>query len=188
MRKPVYCPQSSLIPESLWDLLFAWLVPGDSSGTRIPAPHAGDSHRDLLRSSGVARRRDCCDARRRRILLFHLGAVLPDSQASRPGLWRHRSDRDVRCVPGFEVDTVRAVHSANPRQPSMRSAGWDRSNAAAAKRQSPANHGSARAEMLRSGEVPFGVFLGACSLLAVFWGERAWSLYLAWAEAGLRKG
>ncbi len=36
-------------------------------------------------------------------------------------------------------------------------------------------------EMLRSGEVPFGVFLGACSLLAVFLGEAAWSRYLAWA-------
>ena len=37
------------------------------------------------------------------------------------------------------------------------------------------------AEMLRFGEIPFGVFLGACSLLAVFWGEAACSLYLAWA-------
>ena len=41
--------------------------------------------------------------------------------------------------------------------------------------------GFSTAEMLRFGEVPFGVFLGACSLLAVFWGEAAWSLYLAWA-------
>jgi prepilin signal peptidase PulO-like enzyme (type II secretory pathway) len=38
------------------------------------------------------------------------------------------------------------------------------------------------AEMLRSGEVPFGVFLGASALLAVVWGERAWDLYLAWAK------
>jgi hypothetical protein len=35
--------------------------------------------------------------------------------------------------------------------------------------------------MLQSGEIPFGVFLGACSLLAVFWGARAWNLYLSWA-------
>jgi leader peptidase (prepilin peptidase)/N-methyltransferase len=35
-------------------------------------------------------------------------------------------------------------------------------------------------EMLQLGEIPFGVFLGACSLLAVFWGERAWNLYLSW--------
>jgi leader peptidase (prepilin peptidase)/N-methyltransferase len=36
------------------------------------------------------------------------------------------------------------------------------------------------AEMLRVGEVPFGVFLGSCSLLAVFWGEAAWRHYLTW--------
>ena len=38
------------------------------------------------------------------------------------------------------------------------------------------------AEMLRVGEVPFGVFLGACSLAAVFFGERAWQLYLNWVN------
>jgi leader peptidase (prepilin peptidase)/N-methyltransferase len=37
-------------------------------------------------------------------------------------------------------------------------------------------------QMLRMREIPFGVFLGACSLIAVFWGESAWSLYLAWAK------
>jgi len=37
-------------------------------------------------------------------------------------------------------------------------------------------------EMLLSREIPFGVFLGACSLIAVFWGESAWSVYLAWAR------
>jgi len=37
------------------------------------------------------------------------------------------------------------------------------------------------AEMLRVGEVPFGVFLGGCSLLAIFWGEAAWRVYLRWA-------
>lgn len=36
------------------------------------------------------------------------------------------------------------------------------------------------AEMLRLGEVPFGVFLGACTLVAVFFGEGVWSHYLAW--------
>jgi leader peptidase (prepilin peptidase) / N-methyltransferase len=35
-------------------------------------------------------------------------------------------------------------------------------------------------EMLRTGQVPFGVFLGTCALLAVFWGEAAWGFYLAW--------
>jgi leader peptidase (prepilin peptidase) / N-methyltransferase len=36
------------------------------------------------------------------------------------------------------------------------------------------------AEMLRGEEVPFGVFLGACSLAAMFIGEAAWRHYLAW--------
>lgn len=36
-------------------------------------------------------------------------------------------------------------------------------------------------EMLRTGQVAFGVFLGTCALLAVFWGEAAWGCYLAWA-------
>jgi leader peptidase (prepilin peptidase)/N-methyltransferase len=35
-------------------------------------------------------------------------------------------------------------------------------------------------ELLRTGQIPFGVFLGACSLLAVFWGEAAWNQYLRW--------
>jgi leader peptidase (prepilin peptidase)/N-methyltransferase len=39
-------------------------------------------------------------------------------------------------------------------------------------------------QMLRTREIPFGVFLGACSLIAVFWGETAWSLYLSWAKLG----
>jgi leader peptidase (prepilin peptidase)/N-methyltransferase len=39
-------------------------------------------------------------------------------------------------------------------------------------------------EVLSTREVPFGVFLGACSLLAIFCGEQAWNLYLAWAKLG----
>jgi leader peptidase (prepilin peptidase)/N-methyltransferase len=46
---------------------------------------------------------------------------------------------------------------------------------------SSATYLSAR-EMLRSREIPFGVFLGACSLLAVFWGEGAWNVYLSWSK------
>ena len=39
---------------------------------------------------------------------------------------------------------------------------------------------STTAELLRTGHIPFGVFLGACSLIAVFCGEAAWSRYIAW--------
>lgn len=35
-------------------------------------------------------------------------------------------------------------------------------------------------ELLHLGEVPFGIFLGVCALVAVFWGEAAWRYYLAW--------
>jgi len=46
-----------------------------------------------------------------------------------------------------------------------------------------ANHSegyrSAR-ELLRNAQVPFGVFLGTSSLLAIFWGEAAWTQYLRW--------
>ena len=51
------------------------------------------------------------------------------------------------------------------------------SNAFGQGRPSPAN-GQPRLttrEMLRAGEVSFGVFLGGCSLAAVFFGEAAWS-------------
>jgi leader peptidase (prepilin peptidase)/N-methyltransferase len=34
-------------------------------------------------------------------------------------------------------------------------------------------------EMLMSGEIPFGVFLGACSLVAIFLGEPIWKWYLS---------
>ncbi len=34
-------------------------------------------------------------------------------------------------------------------------------------------------EMLRTSQIPFGVFLGGCSLLAVFFGDAAWRWYLA---------
>jgi len=63
--------------------------------------------------------------------------------------------------------------------------GWVVSNAMRGREE--ANPGESRlstTEMLRWGEVPFGVFLGACSLLAVFWGERAWNTYLTWVNPG----
>jgi leader peptidase (prepilin peptidase)/N-methyltransferase len=33
-------------------------------------------------------------------------------------------------------------------------------------------------DLLQNAAVPFGVFLGACALIAVFWGESAWIAYL----------
>jgi leader peptidase (prepilin peptidase)/N-methyltransferase len=53
-------------------------------------------------------------------------------------------------------------------------------------RASPASGGQRRctADMLRVGEVPFGVFLGGCSLLAIFWGDAGWRYYLRWAGLG----
>jgi leader peptidase (prepilin peptidase)/N-methyltransferase len=36
-------------------------------------------------------------------------------------------------------------------------------------------------ELLQTGTLPFGVFLGGCSLVAIFWGEAAWTHYLQWA-------
>jgi len=44
-------------------------------------------------------------------------------------------------------------------------------------------HPAAR-EMLQTGQIPFGVFLGACSLAAIFCGEAVWSRYLAWMLGG----
>lgn len=40
------------------------------------------------------------------------------------------------------------------------------------------------AETLRTREIPFGVFLGASSLAAIFWGEATWEAYLAWVLRG----
>lgn len=40
-----------------------------------------------------------------------------------------------------------------------------------------------RREMFLVGELPFGVFLGLCSLIAIFFGEAAWKWYLQWAGA-----
>lgn len=35
-------------------------------------------------------------------------------------------------------------------------------------------------DMFVGGQIRFGVFLGGCSVLAIFWGELTWRQYLAW--------
>jgi leader peptidase (prepilin peptidase)/N-methyltransferase len=41
---------------------------------------------------------------------------------------------------------------------------------------------TASREMFRTGEFPFGVFLGACAFAAVFVGERTWRWYLTFFQ------
>lgn len=48
----------------------------------------------------------------------------------------------------------------------------------AARRSTDFNTSGSTGEMFLAGELPFGVFLGTCSLAAIFAGETAWNWYL----------
>jgi leader peptidase (prepilin peptidase)/N-methyltransferase len=162
-------------------LLFAWLVPGDSSGSEF-----------LLRLLGIhldtgVRQGSLLDA----IVAMLFGAAFFYSIWALYYLVRKRHGLgfgDIALIAmcgaflGLKL-TLFVLFSA-PVLGCVYAIGWVGCNAMRSTGE-PATSGESRlstGEMLRLGEVPFGVFLGACSLLAVFWGERAWSLYLSWVK------
>jgi leader peptidase (prepilin peptidase) / N-methyltransferase len=160
-------------------LFFAWLVPGDSSGTEFLFRLAG------VRTLSGPRQASLVDA----IVAMLFGAVFFYSIWALYYLVRKRHGLGfgdialiAMCAAFLGLKLTLFVLFAAPVLGALYAVGWMASNAM--RKRKPATPGESRlstAEMLRMGEIPFGVFLGACSLIAVFWGERAWDAYLAWA-------
>ncbi len=175
-------PREFTFPGIALGLFFAWFVPGDSSGTEF-----------LLRMLGIqtamgVRQGSLLDA----IVAMIFGAAFFYSIWALYYLVRKRHGLgfgDIALVAmcgaflGLKL-TLFVLFSA-PILGAAYAIGWLAWNALAHDGQT-ATAGHARlttAEMLRVGEVPFGVFLGACSLVAIFFGEAAWRHYLAWFAA-----
>jgi leader peptidase (prepilin peptidase)/N-methyltransferase len=162
-------------------LLFAGLVPGDSSGSEF-----------LLRVLGIhtvmgVRQASFLDA----IIAMFFGAAffyciwaLYYLVRKRHGLGFGDIALIAMCGAFLGLKLTLFVLFSAPLLGCIYAVGWVGWNAMRTSR-GPATSGESRlstAEMLRLGEVPFGVFLGTCSLLAVFWGERAWDIYLSWVN------
>ena len=164
-------------------LVFAWLVPGGSSGTRFLARLLG------FQMPPGARQASLIDA----IVAMLLGAAFFYTVWALYYLVRKRHGLgfgDIALIAlcgaflGLKL-TVFVLFSA-PILGTIYALVWMLWNAMRTK-DGPATGGELRlttAEMLRVGEVPFGVFLGACALLAVFVGEATWSQYLLWGKLG----
>ena len=158
---------------------FAWLVPGDTSGTEF-----------LLRILGIsttmsAPQLSVLDA----FVAMLIGAAFFYSIWALYYLVRKRHGLGfgdialiAMCGAFLGLKLTLFVLFAAPVLGTVYAVGWMGWNTMQAARQPGTTYQSrlTTAEMLRLGEVPFGVFLGGCSLLAVFFGETAWSHYLAW--------
>jgi leader peptidase (prepilin peptidase)/N-methyltransferase len=169
-------PREFTYPGIALGLLFAWYVPGESSGVRSLLPALG-IHPDLS-----LRQMSLLEAILAAVLgaaFFYLIWAIYYLIRRRHGLGFGDIALIAMCGSFLGLKLTLVVLFAAPILGAVyaivllvRNAfGQDSSEASRL----------TTGEMLRSGQVPFGVFLGACSLLAVFWGEIAWSLYLAWA-------
>ncbi len=164
-------------------LVFAWFVPGDSSGTDF-----------LLRVLGLATTFTPAQASMVDALVaaaigaafFYLIWALYYLVRKRHGLGFGDIALIAMCGAFLGLKLTIFVLFTAPVVGAIYAVGlllWN-----SIKRHSePGSAGQPRlstAEMLRVGEVPFGVFLGGCSLLAIFCGEAVWRHYLAWATLG----
>jgi leader peptidase (prepilin peptidase)/N-methyltransferase len=160
-------------------LLFSWLVPVDSSGTELLARLMG-IHAEL-----DVRQASLVDA----VVAMLFGAVFFYSIWAIYYLIRKRHGLgfgDVALIAmcgaflGFKL-TLFVLFSA-PILATIYAVAWIIWQAIGTSPRSASAPHLSTAQMLQVGEIPFGVFLGGCSLLALFWGERAWKLYLSWVK------
>ena len=157
-------------------LLFAWWVPGDSTGTQF-----------MLRAFGLhpalaVRPLSLLDA----AIAAVLGAVFFYSiwavyylVRKRHGLGFGDIALIAMCGTFLGLKLTLFVLFTAPVLGAIYAVALLIANAVAPSKAQAATERVATREMLFTHEIPFGVFLGACSLMAVFWGENAWSLYLA---------
>lgn len=159
-------------------LLFAWLVPVDSRGTDFFLRLLGMRPLSDLRQASVL---DAMVAMLSGAAFFYCIWALYYLVRKRHGLGIGDIALIAMCGAFLGLKLTLFVLFAAPVLGSIYAIGWlgwnaiRRREAGVGDRSRPTT-----AEMLRLGEVPFGVFLGACTLVAVFFGEGVWSHYLAW--------
>ena len=165
---------------ALLGLLFAWLVPGDSSGTEFLLQILGSSRSftpsqisliDALVAAGLG------------VAFFYSIWAMYYLVRKRHGLGFGDIALIAMCGAFLGLKLTVFVLFAAPVVASVYAVGLLLRNAVARSRsqRDVDEQRLSTAEML-GGEIPFGVFLGGCSLLAIFWGEAAWRHYLAWAR------
>lgn len=164
-------------------LVFAWIVPGDGSGTEFLLAVLG------VRSNLAVRQLSLLDA----VIAIAFGAgffyaiwAIYYLVRKRHGLGFGDIALIAMCGAFIGLKLTIFVLFAAPIVGTVFAIALLLRNASARGHvpRGPGRQHPSTAEMLRVGEVPFGVFLGGCSLLAVFWGEAAWRHYLRWAGLG----
>ena len=162
-------------------LLFSWLVPGDSSGTSFLASLLG-MHLELgVRQTSLL---DAAVAMLVSAAFFYAIWALYYLVRKRHGLGFGDIALIAMCGAFLGLKLTLFVLFSAPILATVYAIAWMTWHAART-RTAPAAEREPHLitiQMLQVGEIPFGVFLGTCALLAVFWGERAWSLYLRWAS------
>lgn len=164
-------------------LVFAWLVPSDRSGTRFLARFVGFQMPSEVRQASLV---DALVAMLVGAAFFYTVWALYYLIRKRHGLGFGDIALIAMCGAFLGLKLTIFVLFAAPILGTIYAIVWMTWNAVRT-HDEPANDGAPRlttAEMLRVGEVPFGVFLGTCALLAVFVGETAWSQYLIWVKFG----
>ncbi len=162
-------------------LLFSWLVPVDSSGTEFLTRLLG-IHIELS-----ARQLSLLDAAVAMLLgsaFFYSIWALYYLVRKRHGLGFGDIALIAACGAFLGLKLMAFVLFSAPILGTIYAVGWMGWNVVRRNKATTTADRSrlSTTEMLRLGEVPFGVFLGACALLAVFWGEGAWAFYLSWAK------
>jgi leader peptidase (prepilin peptidase)/N-methyltransferase len=173
-------PAEFTYPGIALGLLFAWLVPGDSSATEFLARMFGIRPALDLRQASLA---DAVVAAIFAAAFFYCIWALYYLVRKRHGLGFGDIALVAMCGAFLGLKLTLFVLFAAPILATIYGATLLLLNALGSRthHESDPPHLST-GEMFRREEIPFGVFLGACALLAVFWGERVWSLYLAWAQ------
>ncbi len=167
-------PREFTYPGIALGLVLAWYVPGDSRGARFLLPVLGILPDLSPRQMSVV---DCLIAAILGAAFFYLIWALYYLIRKRHGLGFGDIALIAMCGAFLGLKLTLFVLFSAPILGALYAIVLLVRNAGAS---AEASHLTTR-ELLHSGKVPFGVFLGTCSLLAVFWGEIAWSFYLAWA-------
>ncbi len=167
-------PREFTYPGTALGLLLAWYVPGDSSGARFLLPALGILPDLSPRQMSMV---DCLIAAIVGAAFFYLIWAIYYLIRKRHGLGFGDIALIAMCGAFLGLKLTLFVLFTAPILGAVYAVVLLVRNASASPE---ASHLTTR-ELLHSGKVPFGVFLGTCSLLAIFWGEMAWSFYLAWA-------
>ena len=171
-------PAEFTYPGIAFGLLGAWLMPGDSSGTQFLARLLGVQLDLAVRQLSSL---DAVIAASFGAAFFYVIWAAYYLVRKRHGLGFGDIALIAMCGAFLGLKLTLFVLFTAPIAGAIYAIGLLLRNAMRPRRPA-SDHGPrlSTGEMLRAQEVPFGVFLGACSLLAVFCGEAAWNVYLGW--------